>query len=211
VAFFADPRPVQLASPSIPGHRLGHAGVEADARDEAEDVLRALPGERQALGEEVHAPAVQGRPAPGGARRQLDERGQLANGRERQPQPLRSRATELAGDDLGHLRSRQDFRTSEHEEPAHCLRHRRRQAKAVEEIVDIDRLMLIGAIADHHEDATLDRLEELQEPAIAGAVGLRDTYRDGRETPVGAQHQTFRLELGDPVDVVRLDRRIFIE
>ena len=46
--------------------------------------------------------------------------------------------------------------------------------QALDQIIDVDRLMPIVAATDHHERALVDGREELQQPAGARPVNLRD-------------------------------------
>src|SRR5690606_15834542 len=89
------------------------------------------------------------------------------------------------------------------------FRHRGRELEPRDEIVDIDRMMLVRAAADDRHDAGVHKPEELHETAVARAVRLGDPD-DGPLQPVASLgDRALGLELREPIDVLGpRDRRL---
>ncbi len=85
------------------------------------------------------------------------------------------------------------------------------RSKPATQIVDVNALTPVGAATDHEEVAASDTAKQLEQPTIAGAVGLGDADDAGFEVPAEGLHDAFGLDLGVGVDVLWTQRTVFIQ
>ena len=164
--------------------------------------------ERPALRPEVHATSVQ---------RRLDPQGH-ADAPRRGPPPTAAappgcgRAApglRLPRDEAGQLGLRHVARARDEEGLAHRLRPLERQQEALEQVVDVDRVIERPARADDRVPPARDRPEELQEARLARPVdraGPHDRHRQAA-TAVEVEGQRLGLRLRGLVHVAGRDGR----